>query len=570
MKQPFMEGIIDDSLKASLDVDTEEIKKRWEAIDNDPDGGGILAKAEVLNDEGLGKAASSLKSYERTLKTQKVSTRSIIARARNSVLQFPVYASMSLRVNEAHTISKLFERVYASFVQAVISQNPIMNEEEANDLLFLKKFHTNLSECADIFFNEYYQPIDEFDRMLKESAYNVIEISPTMTMYFCCSAKHPLINLENSRLCNEPLSGFYYLSEGKEDKTIDSQTKEIEDRGVSNDELRQIAADKGGLSQAEQQLAGMSNKDIEDKYGGAGTQLAKDKITEKNNLNDKIDDEAQKIKDEIKANPSNDYGILWKNGRLVRQNLKVKNVDQRGRSHDGPDAPKMLRDADIKKINGMLPYTIECTFRIKDKSGTLQRDVHYVIGVRTVLHPIHMNDIADDLQNLVTGEIRSLQKVRYKTGEISWWEYMFNVKQIKRDALKNLNANKRWLNTLKRSKDFQKTHGSLLRTPAEIISGRKGIPIPNGTMIITQTDVDLLKSQTGIDLNGLGNVRRLCRSIMLIAFGIVDSAAGTLKVFFPDNDTNWDVQSLSQVDAELAKTDNSKLMSELNRMVNRA
>ena len=41
---------------------------------------------------------------------------SIVARARNSVLQFPVYVTQGIRVDEAHVISKLFERVYTTLV----------------------------------------------------------------------------------------------------------------------------------------------------------------------------------------------------------------------------------------------------------------------------------------------------------------------------------------------------------------------------------------------------------------------------------------------------------------------
>ena len=34
-------------------------------------------------------------------------------------------------------------------------------------------------------------------------------------------------------------------------------------------------------------------------------------------------------------------------------------------------------------------------------------------------------------------------------------------------------------------------------------------------------------------------------------------------------DDDWDVQSIASIDAEVTKTDNSKLMNELNRLVNR-
>ena len=95
------------------------------------------------------------------------------------------------------------------------------------------------------------------------------------------------------------------------------------------------------------------------------------------------------------------------------------------------------------------------------------------------------------------------------------------------------------------------------------------IPIPNGTLILTQPDVTSLTNETGIDLSVVGNAVRLAKSLFLIAVVIVDSSAGTMRYIFPDNMTDWDVQSLSAIDAEVAKTDNSQLMRELNRLVNK-
>ena len=91
----------------------------------------------------------------------------------------------------------------------------------------------------------------------------------------------------------------------------------------------------------------------------------------------------------------------------------------------------------------------------------------------------------------------------------------------------------------------------------------------NGTMVLAQTDVTAMMNQTGIDLSVVSNAKRLARALFLIAVCIVDSSDGTMRVLFPDSSNDWDVQSLASIDAELSKTDNSQLMRELNRMVNR-
>ena len=111
-------------------------------------------------------------------------------------------------------------------------------------------------------------------------------------------------------------------------------------------------------------------------------------------------------------------------------------------------------------------------------------------------------------------------------------------------------------------------HGSLLKKPISAITGGS-VPIPNGTLILSQPDVTMLMNQTGIDLSVVSNAKKLANRLFLFAVVIVDSSAGTMRVLFTDSDNDWDVQSLASIDAELSKTDNSQIMRELNRMVNK-
>jgi hypothetical protein len=242
-----------------------------------------------------------------------------------------------------------------------------------------------------------------------------------------------------------------------------------------------------------------------------------------------------------------------------------KQVDKKFR--DAVDAPRFLKDADVKKLNGMLPYTIEATFRLRTPEG-LDEDVRYIIGIKTVFHLISIKDLSEDLREIITGNIKGLQKVRYKTGEITFKDYFFNIKGLKADAAKHINYNKRWLNTLKRLGEYEKMNGTLLGKGTKALAGGH-VPIPNGTLILTQPEVTKLANETGIDLSIVSNAKRLAKSLFLIGVVIIDSTAGTMRVLFPDSDVSWDVQSLASIDAELSKTDNSQLMKELNRMVNR-
>lgn len=553
----FNEGIINDAFdsakKAGKDVKDIIVDKNTSIHD----------KAKKLDKDYASKGADAANTINTAVKKNTADTRSIVARAKNSVLQFPIYVTQTLRVNEAQIIAKMFERVYTTLVQTVLSHNQILSEEEANNLVFLKNFHTNLKEAADVLVNTYYKPIDEIDQMMQESIFYSQQINENCRIDFSvipCTDQDLI--MENSRLTNEPLAGFIYLREASE-TTVGGKN---DVKTLNDSDLEDIAANRAKIAaDVKRQARGSSSnsnarKDLDDAVEQLKEDIRRAAMSEDEYKKLSADDkkEVDKLRKELK-------GYDYKGGRFIRTDVigsKTTKVDTKP-----IDAPHLLRDADIKKINGMLPYTIEATFRLKTKDG-FDRDIKYIIGIKSVMHLIRTQDLAEDLKELITGNIKSLQKVRYKTGEIKFSDYFFNLKNIKADAVKHINYNKRWLNTLKRLGEYNKMHGSLLKKPIQAITGGS-VPIPNGTLILAQPDVTVLTNQTGIDLSKVSNAKRLASSLFLISVVIVDSSAGTMRVLFPDSDTDWDVQSLAAIDAELSKTDNSQLMKELNRMVNR-
>ena len=569
------EGLIDDSLKAA-NINPDKVKDDWDAARNAQTAGEAIKNAnKTVNDDILEPLKDTLDSANSTLKKGSLDRRSLIARSRNSVLQFPVYITQTIRVNEAHIISKLFERVYASLFQTILAQNPIINQDEANDLLFLKQFHTNINESAQfVVLNEFYTPIDEIDEILKESAYNEMQLSDTMRVrYSVVPCTDSFLIKESARLSNEPLIGLDYLKEAGTEQTREDSSNW---RSISEKELEEMALDKAGFSDRERKTFEMSAEAIEKEVKAANPgstdkekkEIINRRLKQKKAADDKFHDALEELKDNIKDGNLKDYKYdggryyhLDKSARVTTKPAPDKPIQA------APRAPIMLHDSDIKKINGLLPYTIEASFIMQDKSGNAVKEVKFIIGIKTDLHLIRSQDLAEDLREIVTGNIKSLQKVRYKTGEITFMDYLFNTKGIKNDAAKSVNYNKKWLNTLKRLGEWEKTNGSLLKSPANLIA-KGNVPIPNGTMVLAQTDVTTMTNNTGIDLSIVSNAKRLARSLFLIAVCIVDSSAGTMRVLFPDSSSDWDVQSLASIDAELSKTDNSQLMRELNRMVN--
>lgn len=519
-----------------------------------------LAKGRVLNDQYLGRTADTMGDIARRMADRRVDNRSIIARSRNSIMQFPVYISQTIPVNPANVIARLFDRVYASFVQSALAMHPVINEDEANNLLFMKSFHTNITEAAKAVVNEYYRPIDDMDAMLQESIFYQKEVLPGVVLEcaWVPKSEEQLIQ-ESARCVNDPLSGFTYLMEAG------SITKTVEDQNLTDSELKNLARQYGNLpaNASNEQIDRVidqfkKDKKLYDKYknarAGKGGGLGE------------LDDDSpamkriEKIVNSGKEDMYNRYKLV--DGQLRKTRSTISNRVDNGYDR-AVDAPVLLRDGDVKRINSMVPWTIQASFHVKDSKGNPGYDVKFLIGVKSVLHPIDPNDLSNELRELIMGNEKSLQKVRYKTGEISFMNYLFNIPGLKRDASNHINYNKRWLNTLKRLSDSQKRHGGmrLLKT--------SDANIPNGTLVLTHQDVINMTNKTGIDLSSAVNAKKLARSLFLICVGILDSTAGSFRVLFPDRDDDWDVQSIASIDAEVTKTDNSKLMNELNRLVNR-
>ena len=84
--------------------------------------GKCFRKKALKNDDILKNAADRVDDAAKTIKKHTSDRRSIIARAKNSVLYFPVYITQTIRVNEAHIIAGLFERVYATLMQTILSR----------------------------------------------------------------------------------------------------------------------------------------------------------------------------------------------------------------------------------------------------------------------------------------------------------------------------------------------------------------------------------------------------------------------------------------------------------------
>ena len=98
----------------------------------------------------LGTVVNTIQKQANDIKG-KIAPKSMAGKASEGTLQFPCITTDSISVQFASTLTKTLERVYASFVQAVLSLNSTINiSTDGSPVDFLRRFHTNVKmESAD-------------------------------------------------------------------------------------------------------------------------------------------------------------------------------------------------------------------------------------------------------------------------------------------------------------------------------------------------------------------------------------------------------------------------------------
>lgn len=553
---------------------------------------GFSTKAnKVLDrvDDTISSVQDSDSITNKILKWSNGDRKSITSRTNNTILQFPIYISDNINVEIAQTISRAFERMYFSYVQSALSMNPTINSGDETDAKFLRRFHTNVVEAFDNFHED---DIDAFDSLMKESVLNLFLIENGILLWSVGKPSQELVN-ESIRLNSYINEGFehYFVEEQRQERTssssrsvpikdfaedlldmmpqFSSRPKDPGSRPVKrnnddeesfNQRLQEWETDKASYDKFEEDRKKVLDAIIDDindiaSFGSVDAYVNELRSKDKNVRADRVFRQFKNV-DKFKI----------KNGRMVFEDKKDnetydnikrrRNAEKRSKENEKPAvrAPQMLRDSDVRKINNMTPYTMIASFRIKDKDGHYSNvPVEYVIGVKSILHIVSANELSNEMDDLVTGQEKALQKVRHKTGEIKTKDYLFQISRAKKDAFAA--ANGKWTSRLK--KMASSFNNGLFED---------NNTIPNATLVLTNTDVNIIKDSSGYDINKISIARRILNSLYLIGIAIIDPSAGTMKVLL-DNQSDWDIQSLSSINAEVNRMQNTDMARELQKIV---
>lgn len=472
---------------------------------------------------------------------------SIAARAAKNIFEFPVFVSKSVPLNYATATCSLLEQMYASFLQMTISLAPIVDMEaihSGNPFSGLKTASINsFLECGDWEFSQ-------------EACYNLINnengtFEFSLVQYNDDTAHAILESVENMNLDHYT----HFFTEAKTD-------------GKGKDKNKGNKPPKASESPNAKDLdtLGYRTEDIKDDDGNV---VAQRRTTRKDRQERR--DQAE-FEDSIGYDPQT--GTTRKDRQEQRDELasqmnfqKTKNDHIRTRidslNQAEMQAPVMLRDQDVTKINTMKPLLMNAQMGYVEKNNSGEaigiQKMNYVVGVKTfvrLIDPKLMPEVVKfpDKNNVL------LKRAKYRAGELKYWrDFKFDIKGKKQAAYDiGMTPEKKWYHRL-----YQMAH---LRddalAPMMAAGGLKGLTkkwntartgmIPNCSIVITQEDVNYIKSETGKDLMKPGTAASLCREMFLISFVVIDIDQEAVKILIPDMHKDFEVQSLDAINKQLS------------------
>ena len=241
-----------------------------------------------------------------------------------------------------------------------------------------------------------------------------------------------------------------------------------------------------------------------------------------------------------------------------QENLAEKMAAQKFRVDTKVKASQIMDESKIQKLNTMKPLMMTVGLKVMSDEGLISDMVDYVVGVRTHCRLVKA-DVLPDVAEFPLKEMNLLtRRAKWRAGEIKFMDFLFARKEKKQSAYDSRDVNRKWyhrLYTLAHSKGSRSIAGKITGTSAD-----NGL-IPNATIIMTKSDVDMINAEKKINLLKASNARAFCRELFLMAFIVVDIDAQSIKILLPDINNDFEVQSLASVQKQLATLDTSGTVS---------
>ena len=472
--------------------------------------------------EKYGKVLSTGTELFNKLKAGKNS--SIVQNAKKNIFEFPVFVASSVPLTYATATATLLEQMYASFVQMTLSQTPVV---DAKDIARGEKSGSDpfrYLRSADI--NDFLESYElEFQ---KDSVHNIIineQVGNTyefeLVSYNDNTAEAILEAVEHMNV--DPYAHFFQEAD---DPDAEAKKKEA------------IAKAKAAAEEKRKEIEHEEDRE-------------------------RLANEEQRKKNQDRRGR---YKAVYDRQKSLDDHLKFQ-MDMSKTLYGTP--PKMLREGEINKLNTMKPLMMEAHFGAytrndKGQIGSIEQ-TSMIIGVRSYCRLVNSEELPEmakysDSKNVL------MRHAKYRAGEMKYWsDFRFDIKGKKNDVYENITSpEKKWYKRL-----YQLAHmrddaiaplvakGGAMHAINRISKASNGM-IPNCSLVISQADVDYIKAvtsqdgRTGINLLNPSTAKKLCSDMFLICLVVIDPDRESVKMFIPDLNSDWEVQSIDAINRQIS------------------
>jgi hypothetical protein len=210
-----------------------------------------------------------------------------------------------------------------------------------------------------------------------------------------------------------------------------------------------------------------------------------------------------------------------------------------------------MDESKIQKLNTMKPLMLTVQLRLVSKETGVSEPVEYVIGVKTHNRLVDP-DILPEVAAYPLKEMNKLtRQAKWRAKEIKFFDYIFKRKEKKQTAIDSKDPRRKWYRRL-----YELAHKKGDSIVSGMISGNHttGL-IPNATIIMSQSDVDNIKSQKDINLLKGSTAKKFCNELFLMSLIIIDLDSESIKILQPDTNNDFAVHSLASVKKQIATLD---------------
>lgn len=299
----------------------------------------------------------------------------------------------------------------------------------------------------------------------------------------------------------------------------------------------------------------------------------------------KLDQEIEKNKNTLEKNKLDIKKLqqeIDENSRNATRDIQDRELKQGDLANAARiKAPKVLSEKDMEKLNTMKPILMTVDLNVKSDTGTLS-PVEYVVGVKTFNRIVD----ADILPEVVEYPLQKMDKItrkaKWRAGELKFFsDIVFRIKEKKQTAIDAKDPKRKWYRRL-----YELAHMKGDAQTANIVNGGSVISsfifdkqgktkevhglVPNVAMVVSKSDVDVIKMQTGIDLLNGRKAAKFCNELFMMAFVVIDVDSESIKLLLPELHNEYDVHSIAAVNRQIASLDSSnKSMKNFFSLMNR-